>query len=73
VVKDPEFYELCQEGDELSVDPSGVVVHVPSGRSFTAQGATPLLQALQRQGGLVPAIQRFGPQVFNELTTQEPS
>ncbi|MCS6911623.1 MAG: aconitase family protein [Myxococcales bacterium] len=68
VLRDPQFYELCQEGDELEVDLSGQVLHVPSGRRFSAEATTPLLQALQAAGGLVSAIRRFGPEVFDALT-----
>ncbi len=68
VVRDPAFYELCGEADELEVDLSGSVLHVKSDRRFPAEVATPLLQALQRQGGLVSAIKKHGRDVFTVLT-----
>ncbi len=69
VVKDPAFYELCGEDDELRIDLSGEVLHVRSGRRFPAEAATPLLRALQQQGGLVSAIKQHGQQVFDTLTS----
>jgi aconitate hydratase/homoaconitate hydratase len=68
VVKDSDFYELCREEDELEVDLSGQVLHVPSGRCFTAEPPSTLVQALGREGGLVPAIKRHGQAVFSALT-----
>ena len=70
VVTDDEFYELTGDDDELSVDLSGEVTHVGTGRRFQAKGTTLLISALQREGGLVPAITRNGPQVFGRLTSQ---
>ena len=68
VITDEEFYTLTGDEDELAVDLSGSVTHVRSGRTFHARGSTPLVLALQREGGLVPAICRSGPQVFGRLT-----
>lgn len=68
VVTDDEFYALCKEDDALSVDLRGEVTHLASGRRFRAHGATPLIQALQREGGLVPAVRRHGQGVFSTLT-----
>ena len=70
VVTDEDFYQLTSEDDELLVDLAGSVTHVASGRRFQARGTTPLIAALQREGGLVPAISRNGPQVFERLTIQ---
>ncbi|MFO0620640.1 MAG: aconitase family protein [Polyangia bacterium] len=70
VISDEEFYQLTAEDDELLVDVSGTVTHVRSGKTFHAKGSTPLILALQREGGLVPAISRNGPQVFGLLTGQ---
>jgi aconitate hydratase/homoaconitate hydratase len=67
VVQDPAFYELAQEDEELEIDLSGSVLHVRSGRRFPALAASPLLQAIQQQGGLVSAVKKFGPQVFTKL------
>lgn len=68
VITDEEFYSLCGEDDELEVDLSGSVYHVRSGRRFAAQPVTQLLQALQREGGLVSAIKHHGADVFTALT-----
>ena len=68
VITDDEFYKLVAEDDELEVDLAGSVLHVQSGRRFAAQSATPLLRALQAEGGLVSAIRKHGPQVFSALT-----
>jgi aconitate hydratase/homoaconitate hydratase len=69
VVNDPAFYELAEEGRELEVDlASGTVRDVASGQTFQAQVATPMIQALQAAGGLVPAVQRHGKDVFSALS-----
>jgi aconitate hydratase/homoaconitate hydratase len=69
VVSDPAFYEVAQEGSELELDlASGRVRDVTTGREFQAQVATPIVRALQAEGGLVPAVQRHGKQVFAALT-----
>jgi aconitate hydratase/homoaconitate hydratase len=68
VVGDPQFFELAQEDAELSVDlGSGEVTHLATGRRFKAERPSPIVQALQREGGLVPAIRRHGPRVFDAL------
>jgi len=68
VVRDPAFYELASEGEELKVDlGAGAVTHVRSGRTFEAERPSPIVQALRREGGLVPAIQRHGSRVFEAL------
>lgn len=69
VVKDPELYELVDEGRELEVDlAAGTVKDVASGRVFRAQPATPMIRALQAEGGLVAAVKRHGKDVFSVLT-----
>ena len=69
VVKDPAFYELAQEDAELEVDVAkGVVKHVASGKSFQAETPSAIVQALQREGGLVPAVKRHGTKVFEGLS-----
>lgn len=69
VISDPAFYELAQEDAELSIDlGSGEVTHVASGRKFQAARPSPIIQALQREGGLVPAIKRHGKTVFEALS-----
>jgi aconitate hydratase/homoaconitate hydratase len=68
VVADPELYRLADEDSELEVDMGrGTVTHVASGRSFPTVGATPMVLALAREGGLVQAIQRHGREVFAVL------
>ena len=70
VIRDDSFYELAQESDEVSVDlGAGAVTHVKSGRTFPAEKPSAIVQALQRQGGLVPAIKALGPRVFESLGT----
>jgi aconitate hydratase/homoaconitate hydratase len=62
VVTAPRFHELAAEDAELSVDlAAGTVTHVASGLTFKAERPSPIVQALQREGGLVPAIRHHGP------------
>jgi 3-isopropylmalate dehydratase small subunit len=69
IVRDPAFYEVAGEGAELEVDTtSGKIRDVASGREFQAEVATPMIQALTAEGGLVQAVQRHGKQVFAALT-----
>ncbi len=69
VVRDERFYELAKEDDELSIDLSaGEVTHVESGQTFRAERPSPIVQALQKEGGLVPAIKRHGKNVFEALS-----
>ncbi len=67
VVKDPAFYELAAENVELKVDLAAGTVTL-SGRTFSAEQPSAIVQALQREGGLVPAIQRHGTAVFEALS-----
>jgi aconitate hydratase/homoaconitate hydratase len=69
VVTDPEFHALVKEDDALKVDlAKGQVTHVTSGKTFNAESPSAIVQALAREGGLVPAIQRHGNQVFEALS-----
>ena len=69
-VSDDSFFTLVEEDAELEVDlAGGIITHTKSGRTFRASGATPMVRALQREGGLVPAIQHHGPRVFEVLTS----
>ncbi len=69
VIHDPRFYELAVEGAELEVNlETGVIRHVSSGEEFHADSVTAMVRALQAEGGLVPAVQRHGANVFSELT-----
>ena len=67
VVKDEAFYALADEGAEIEVDLAQGTVAV-GGRTFAAQPLAQVVQALAREGGLVPAIQRHGNQVFSVLS-----
>ena len=68
VVTDPGFHDLAQENAELSVDlANGEVTHLASGRTFKAEPPSPIVRALQQEGGLVPAIKHHGNQVFEVL------
>ena len=69
VVKDDDFHALAQEDAELEVDVArGTVTHVASGRTFTAEPVSAIVRALQREGGLVPAVKAHGAQVFAGLS-----
>ncbi|HEX9036876.1 MAG TPA: aconitase family protein [Ktedonobacterales bacterium] len=69
IVHESRFYELAQEGAELEIDlEAGVIRHLQSGETFVADRVTTMVRALQAEGGLVPAVQRHGSQVFSELT-----
>jgi 3-isopropylmalate dehydratase small subunit len=69
VMTDPAFYDLAVEGSELEVDlATGLVREPATGRAFQAQVSTPMLQALQAEGGLVAAVQRHGKDVFSTLS-----
>jgi 3-isopropylmalate dehydratase small subunit len=67
VVKDPAFYELATEDAALKIDFKAGTVTV-SGRTFEAEVPSAIVQALAREGGLVPAIKRHGKQVFEALS-----
>src|SRR5215471_10589225 len=70
VIRDDSFYERAQHSEEVSIDlAAGGVTHVKSGRTPTAEKPSAIVQALQRQGGLVPAIKALGPRVFESLGT----
>ena len=69
VVRDEAFYALVSEGDAVTVDlAGGTVTHAASGKSFAAETPSAVVRALQREGGLVPAVKRHGPKVFEALT-----
>lgn len=70
VVRDEAFYEAAAEGEELEVDlAAGTIRHAASGRTFRAEDPSPIVRALQREGGIVPAIRRHGTGVFQALTS----
>jgi 3-isopropylmalate dehydratase small subunit len=66
VVDDPAFHEDAQTGAEVTIDFARGEVGL-GGKIYEARGATPMIQALTRAGGLVPAIQRYGGDVFGAL------
>ncbi|MFI5274756.1 MAG: aconitase family protein, partial [Ktedonobacterales bacterium] len=69
IIGDDAFYELAGEGAELEIDvASGRVREVASGREFQAQVASPMIQALTAEGGLVAAVKRHGADVFTALS-----
>ena len=67
VVDDPAFYELAQEGAGIEVELTRGRI-ILGGRPFTAAEPSRIIQALARAGGIVPAIQRHGTEVFEKLT-----
>ncbi len=68
VVRDDAFYALAKEGEELEVDLSqNRVTHVASGTSFHGAPPSGVVQALRSEGGLVDAINRRGPRVFEAI------
>ncbi|HLL04282.1 MAG TPA: aconitase family protein [Myxococcaceae bacterium] len=71
VVKDPDFYLLAQEGEELEVDlAAGQVLHRASGRRFTAEPPSHTVRFLQREGGLIAALERHGARVFEVMENE---
>ncbi len=68
VVTDDRFHQLAADGATVSIDAAAGRVTV-AGESFAARGATPMIQALVREGGLVPAIKRHGKNVFVDLAS----
>ena len=68
VVTDARFHQLVHDGAAIQIDLAGGRV-TAAGESFAARGATPMIQALQREGGLVPAIKRHGKNVFVDLAS----
>jgi aconitate hydratase/homoaconitate hydratase len=71
VVKDPAFYLLAQEGEELEVElMTGQVLHRASGRRFTAEPPSLTVRFLQREGGLIPALRRHGAHVFGAMENE---
>lgn len=71
IVDDPGFYLRAVDGAEVSIDFSRSEVQV-EGETYRARGATPMIQALTRAGGLVPAILRHGGRVFSTLVEAAP-
>ena len=67
VVKDPVFYEMAKEDAQVRIDFKAGTVSV-AGQTFNAEVPSAIVQALAREGGLVPAIKRHGKQVFEALS-----
>ena len=67
VVHEKELYDLASEGEEIEVDLAHGRVRV-AGRSFAAEEPSKMIQALNAEGGIVPAIQHHGTAVFEKLT-----
>jgi aconitate hydratase/homoaconitate hydratase len=66
VIQDDAFYAAANEGAEVEIDLARGRVRI-GGREFTAQSGSAIVRALQREGGLVPAIQHHGPRVLEQL------
>jgi 3-isopropylmalate dehydratase small subunit len=67
VVHDARFYELAKENEPVEVDLNAGTVKV-AGQSFHAEEPSKMIQALNAEGGIVPAIQHHGTAVFEKLT-----
>jgi aconitate hydratase/homoaconitate hydratase len=67
VVQDERFYELAKENEPVEVDLAQGAVRV-AGQSFSAEEPSKMIQALNAEGGIVPAIQHHGTAVFEKLT-----
>ncbi len=68
VVSDPAFFAAATEGKALEVDLDRGQVTI-DGRAFQAHSPSKIIQALATEGGIVPAIQHHGTQVFEKLTS----
>ncbi|WIG61413.1 MAG: 3-isopropylmalate dehydratase large subunit [Ktedonobacterales bacterium] len=69
IITDPDFYALADESAELEIDlATGLVRDLATGREFQAQVASPMIQALTAEGGLVAAVKRHGADVFTALS-----
>lgn len=67
VMKNERFFERAIDGAEISVDVAAGVVTV-AGEAFHAETPTRIVCALAAAGGIVPAIQAHGNDVFERLT-----
>ena len=64
VVDDDAFYELAVDGAAIRISGSTISV---GAQAFQAREKAPILQGIERAGGIVPAIQAYGPEVFERL------
>ncbi|MCB9554702.1 MAG: 3-isopropylmalate dehydratase [Deltaproteobacteria bacterium] len=68
LIDDAKFYELAAEGVELIVDVAANTVEVVATKErFSAAASSPMVAALARETGIVPAIRRHGKQTFSVL------
>jgi 3-isopropylmalate dehydratase small subunit len=68
LVPDPAFYEVAREGAEIAIDLTRGTATV-AGQEFAAERPSKIIQALNGEGGIVPAIQHHGTMVFEKLTS----
>jgi aconitate hydratase/homoaconitate hydratase len=66
VMKDEAFYRAVKDGSAIEANITTGEVRV-DGAAFRAQRMTPIVAAMLREKGLVPAIQRHGGKVFERL------
>jgi homoaconitate hydratase len=64
-LNDEEFYELAQEGEEVSIDVSNHIIRC-GGRSFSFR-LDPIQQELLSSGGLIKVYNQFGAELFKKL------
>lgn len=67
VLRDERFYDLAEEAAEIRIDLGAGTVTV-GGETFQAEVPSQIVKALQAAGGIVPAIQSMGDEVFERLT-----
>ena len=67
VLTHPEFHALAADGAEISIELATGEVTV-GGRTFQADPTPAIARGLQAAGGIVPAIQAWGSEVFERLT-----
>jgi aconitate hydratase/homoaconitate hydratase len=67
VVRDEAFYAAAEDGAPIQVDVERGEVTV-KGRAFRAEEPSRIVNALQKAGGIVSAIQTHGGEVFERLT-----
>jgi len=66
-VTDPAFHAGVRDGDEVEIR-LGEGVVIANGRAFRAEPPGRIGAQIQAAGGIVPAVQRFGPRTFDVLT-----
>ena len=68
VINDAAFYEIAKEGAEIAIDLGNGTATI-QGQQFAAERPSKIIQALNGEGGIVPAIQHHGTTVFEKLTS----